>query len=193
MAGDRYTTLTPPEIAEEFAAIARDTRSLFGGYDAAQLNWQPQAGSWSIAQCFDHLLKTNEGMVESMARTAGPAFTPTIWQKLPLWPRLMGRMLVSSQAPGGKRKFAAPAIAQPASSAVAPDVLDRFVAWQDTGIAAVRSLSAGDAGRVMVSPFLAQITYSVLDAWRLIAAHQRRHFEQARRVAEHPQFPGRHR
>jgi hypothetical protein len=192
MAGDRYTILTRSEIEAEFAAIARDTRSVFGSYDAAQLNWQPQAGSWSIAQCFDHLIKTNHGMVEAMARTAGPASIQTIWQKLPLWPALMGRMLVSSQAPGGKRKFVAPASAQPTSSTVAPDVLERFVAWQDTGMSSVRGLGVEDARRIMVSPFLSQITYSVLDGWRLIAAHQRRHFEQARRVAEHPQFPSRH-
>ena len=191
MAGDRYTTLTPAQIAEEFAAIARETRSVFGGYDAAQLNWQPQAGSWSIAQCFEHLLKINDRMIDAIARTAGPGSVQTIWQKLPLWPALMGRILVSSQAPGGPRKFAAPAIAQPASSTVAPDILDRFVAWQDTGTAAVRNLGAEDARRIMVSPFLAQITYSVLDAWRLIAAHQRRHFAQARRVAGHPGFPQR--
>lgn len=191
MAAARYTALTAPEIAEEFAAMARETRSVFGGYDAAQLNWQPQPGSWSIAQCFEHLLKTNHGMVESIARTAGPASTRTLWQKLPLWPRLMGRMLVASQAPGGTRKFVAPASAQPATSAIAPDILDRFVAWQESGIGAARGLTANHARRIMVSPFLSQITYSVLDAYRLIAAHQRRHFEQARRVAEHPAFPGR--
>ncbi len=191
MAGDRYTTLTLSEIADELAAMARDTRSAFSGYDAPQLNWQAQPGTWSIAQCFEHLLKTNDGMVEAMRKTAGPASPRTIWQKLPVWPRMMGRMLVSSQAPGGTRKFTAPSIAQPASSNVAPDVIDRFMAWQDTGIAALRALSAEDAARIMVSPFVAQITYSVLDGWRLIAAHQRRHFEQAQRVATHPAFPQR--
>jgi hypothetical protein len=41
----------------------------------------------------------------------------------------------------------------------------------------------------MVSPFVPQITYSVVNGYRLMAAHQRRHFEQARRVAEHAEFP----
>ena len=35
----------------------------------------------------------------------------------------------------------------------------------------------------MVSPFVSFITYSVLDGCRLIVTHERRHFEQARRVA----------
>lgn len=187
MAGARYTTLTAAGIAEEFAAVARDTPLVFGRYDTTQLNWQPNAGSWSIAQCFEHLLKTNHAMMQAIGRKADP----TLWQRLPFWPRLMGRMLVSSQAPGRKGKYKAHPSAIPASSDIDAKILDRFVAWQETGIAAVRGLGADEARRVIVSPFLTQITYSVLDAWRLIAAHQWRHFEQARRVAEHPQFPAR--
>jgi hypothetical protein len=41
----------------------------------------------------------------------------------------------------------------------------------------------------MVSPFVAFITYSVLDGCRLLVAHERRHFEQARRVTREPGFP----
>jgi hypothetical protein len=33
------------------------------------------------------------------------------------------------------------------------------------------------------------ITYSVLDGWRLVVAHDRRNFEQARRVTLLPEFP----
>ena len=41
----------------------------------------------------------------------------------------------------------------------------------------------------MVSPFVAFITYTVLDGWRVIVAHGRRHLEQARRVTQSPGFP----
>jgi hypothetical protein len=41
----------------------------------------------------------------------------------------------------------------------------------------------------MTSPFVRFITYSVLDGWRLAVAHDRRHFEQARRVTLMPEFP----
>ena len=83
----------------------------------------------------------------------------------------------------------APATARPAASDIAPGTIDRFIACQQTGIAGVRGLSAEDARRIMVSPFVSRITYSVLDGYRLVAAHQRRHFEQAQRVTEHPDFP----
>jgi hypothetical protein len=41
----------------------------------------------------------------------------------------------------------------------------------------------------MVSPFIKVVAYSVLDGWRLIFAHERRHFQQARGVASSTGFP----
>ena len=189
MARTRYTTLSPAQLADEFSAIARDAATAFAGFGGTQLNWQPHADSWSIAQCFDHLLKADHEMLQAIGRALDRRVTPTVWQRLPLWPRLFGWMLITSQAPGSKQKYTAPARAQPVSSDIAPDTIERFIAWQHIGIAGLRTLSAADAQRIMMSPFVAQITYSVLDGYRLIAAHQRRHFEQATRVTAHPEFP----
>jgi hypothetical protein len=37
--------------------------------------------------------------------------------------------------------------------------------------------------------FITLVTYSALDGWRLIVAHDQRHLEQARRVTQSPGFP----
>jgi hypothetical protein len=42
---------------------------------------------------------------------------------------------------------------------------------------------------VVTSPVTAVATYSLLDAYRIIVGHERKHFEQARRVAESEGFP----
>src|SRR5919112_472867 len=47
-----------------------------------------------------------------------------------------------------------------------------------------------DLRRTMVtSPVAAVATYSLLDAYRIVVAHERKHFEQARRVTEEAGFP----
>jgi hypothetical protein len=57
-------------------------------------------------------------------------------------------------------------------------------------VATLRALDERDAARaIMTSPFIKVVTYSVLDGSRLILAHDRRHFEQARRVTQSPAFP----
>jgi hypothetical protein len=91
---------------------------------------------------------------------------------------------------GRKRKFTAPRKAAPASSAIDAQIIERFVAYQHEAAARVRSLEGRDlAAVIMTSPFVSFITYSVLDGCRLIVTHERRHFEQARRVTREPRFP----
>ena len=47
-------------ITSEMQNVADDAKSTFGGLSSDQLNWKPGKKSWSVAQCLDHLIKTNE-------------------------------------------------------------------------------------------------------------------------------------
>jgi hypothetical protein len=47
----------------------------------------------------------------------------------------------------------------------------------------------GPSGIIITSPFAGAVIYSLLDAFRLVVAHERRHFAQARRVMETHGFP----
>jgi hypothetical protein len=187
-----YTTLSLAEVRTGLDDIARETRATFGGLDARQLNWRPDAARWSVAQCFEHLLTANRLMVQAADNALNGARPRTIWQRLPVLPGLLGRTLIRSQAPEAARKFKASPKAQPATSDIAPDIIQRFVEQHVDAVARLRALAEGDAARaVMTSPFIGVVTYSVLDGWRLIVAHDRRHFEQARRVTLSAGFPGR--
>ena len=187
-----YSTFSLAEVAADFAAIARDAQSGFGDLGEQQLNWRPDARRWSVAQCFDHLLRTNREMFQAMDAAASGSKPLTIWQRLPVLPGLFGAMLVKSQAPEARRKFTAPRKGEPASSAIDRKIIGRFAAYQGEAAGRVRALEGRDAARIiMVSPFVSFLTYSVLDGCRLIATHQRRHFEQARRVRQETGFPQR--
>lgn len=185
-----YTTLSLAEVEAELDAIARDTQSVFGRLDERQLNWRPTAARWSVAQCFDHLLSANREMFQAFDAAMDRAHPRTMWQRLPVLPGVFGKMLIRSQMPAAKRKFTAHRKVTPASSAIDPRIIERFVAHQHEAAARVRALEGRDIARIiMVSPFIAFITYSVLDGCRIIVTHERRHFEQARRVTQEPGFP----
>lgn len=184
-----YTTLSLADMSADLDAMARDAAAAFGTLDARQLNWKPDETRWSVAQCLDHLLSANRGMLQSSAAALDPAAPKTIWQRLPVLPRTFGRLLIRSQSPSGARKFVAPAQAQPSASTIDGHIVEQFVAHQHELAARVRSLDATAARAVMVSPFVSFITYSILDGFRIVVAHQRRHFEQARRVIGAPGFP----
>ena len=42
----------------------------------------------------------------------------------------------------------------------------------------------------ITSPVARFVTYSLMDAYRIIVVHEQNHFVQARRVMEAPGFPG---
>ena len=178
------------DVAAELSAVARDTQSVFGGLDERQLNWRPDAVRWSAAQCFDHLMNANREMFQSMDAAVDMSRPRTVWQRVPVLPRLFGTIMITSQRPEATRKFTAPRQAIPSSSAIDSGIIERFVRQQDEAIARVRWLQERDLGRVvMVSPFVRFIPYTVLDGCRLLVTHERRHFEQARRVTQDPRFP----
>lgn len=184
-----YTVLSLAEVRTSLDDIAREAQAAFGRLDRRQLNWQPVTGGWSVAQCLAHLLATNRLMLEAADEALNGARPKTVWQRLPIVPGLLGRMLIRSQSPATTRKFAASPRAQPAPD-IAADVIERFVEQHREAAAVVAALDENRAARtIMTSPFVQAITYSVLDGWRLIVAHDRRHFEQAQRVTLTPGFP----
>ena len=46
-------------IILELKSVASDAEEAFGVLTAEQLNWKPAENSWSVGQCFEHIIKTN--------------------------------------------------------------------------------------------------------------------------------------
>lgn len=184
-----YTTLSLAEVRSALQAVARDAETTFGGLDAGQLKWRPDGGGWSVGQCFQHLLTAN-GLMFRAAEDALRGGPRTLWQRMPVLPGLLGRVLIRSQAPSSARKFTAPTKAQPPAVAIPGDIIQRFVDQHRETAERLRTLDELDAARaIMVSPFIKVVAYSVLDGYRLVVAHDRRHFEQAHRVMLSGGFP----
>jgi hypothetical protein len=185
-----YVHLSLADVQAGFVEMARDLQSAFGDLDVAQLNWQPDQLRWSVAQCLDHLLTINRLMVQGAGEALAGTRPRIVWQRLPLLPGIYGRTLIRSQAPAGKRKFTAPPTAQPSSSGIAADIVPRLVEQHREAVAWIDTLDERQVSQtIMTSPFVSFIVYSVLDACRILVAHDRRHFEQAMRVIRSPGFP----
>jgi hypothetical protein len=185
-----YTTLSVADIRRELDEIGREALETFGALTPAQLNWQPDAKRWSVAQCFDHLLTGNRLMFRAADEALDQSRAKTLWQRLPVMPGFIGRVMVRSLGPEAARKLKAPTVARPSASRISADVVQRFAEQQREAAARVALLDQRLATQtIMSSPFVRIVTYSVLDGWRLIVAHDRRHFEQARRVTQSAGFP----
>jgi DinB superfamily len=185
-----YTVLSLAEVRGQLDATARETQAAFGDLSERQLNWRPDESRWSVAQCFEHLLAANRLMFRAAEEALRASAPRSVWQRMPVLPGVYGRMLIRSQSPTATRKFTAAPSARPTTSAIPLYVIPRFIDQHRDAVAAVHALDEREAARaIMTSPFVRFITYSVLDGWRLVVAHDRRHFEQARRVTLVPEFP----
>jgi hypothetical protein len=183
-----YQNLTLPQIYDEAESIAVDAKALFGHLNLEQLNWKPSADSWSVSQCLEHLISSNQAYDPVLDRILRGEYRQTVLHRLPLLPAFMGRTLIKAMAPDAARKFKAPAASLPSSSSIDPQIVERFVAHQRAMLAKMR-LVGDPAGTIITSPFLVAIVYSLLDAFRLLVTHERRHFDQAQRVMRTGGFP----
>ena len=169
--------------------IADEAKSNFGNLSASQLNWKPSPERWSVAQCFDHLITTNSGyfpIIEEVLAGKKRSF----WQSMPVLPGLTGRLLIKALDPSSTRKIKAPKRFEPAQSDISGSVIDDFVDQQARMVETMKATEDLDLEKIVItSPAAAVVTYTLMDAYRIIVVHEQRHFQQARRVTEETAFP----
>jgi hypothetical protein len=171
-------------------AIADETLAGFGGFTVPQLNWKPGADQWSVAQCFDHLVTANESFFPIFEKVLSGEKKNTFWESLPWLPAFWGKMLIKAVAPESKRKLKAPKIFHPSSSNVDGAIIGRFVDQQNQVIRYMKATEDLDLEKIKISsPVTHLITYSLMDAYRIIITHEKRHLLQAMRVSERDGFP----
>ena len=179
-----------PALITEATAIAADAESAFARLTRDQLNWKPAADEWSVAQCFDHLIKINSTYFPQWRRIEEGAYRPTWRDRVPLLARFFGLIVLRAVQPASKRKFKAAKHVEPSSSAIDGDIIARFTSHQHQVIQHMTLAGSRDATAIIITSPVAPIAYySLLDAFRIIVAHERRHMAQAARVVRADGFP----
>lgn len=185
-----YLKADLPGVIKAVESVAQEAKDTFGRLTPAQLNWKPAAERWSVAQCFDHLLTSNKGYFPIIDGVLAGQKKRTLWQSMPVLPGVMGRLLINSLDPVKGRNLKAPGKFQPAQSDISGSVIEDFVAQQATIVEKMKATEHLELEKIIISsPVTSVVTYSLMDAYRVIAVHEARHFQQARRVTEESAFP----
>lgn len=177
-------------LEEELDAAQRDAEAVVSRLGDERGRWRPEAGSWSVIECLDHLAKTNRIYLETMRPTALRAREQGRRRRGPAVPGVMGRFFVKSLEPPVKPSFRgrAPQNIQPRSELSLTEALESFVMYQDQVRAFLRENEELDlAGVQFRNPFLPLLRFSLATGLHAITAHERRHLWQAwnvRRGAE---------
>jgi hypothetical protein len=175
------------------AEAEADAAALTAPLTDAQANWQPGNGAgWSVAQCLDHLAKSNTVYtahflpVAERARVAGGAAFRGL---RPTW---AGRRFVKSLEPPPRQRIRTFKTLVPPSSIPLAQALAGYLASHEPYRRLLAVAAAIDPNRVVAAnPFIGVVRMRLSTALLVVPAHERRHLWQARQVVQHPDFPAR--
>ncbi len=174
-------------LEDALDAAERDARALIAGLTEDRGAWRAGTGSWSVAECLDHLATANRVYLHAMRPPADRALTEGRRRRGPARPGVVGRWFVGTLEPPARPLFKsqAPRTIRPRSSPALSDAAAQFLASQDEVRAFLRTFADIDlAGVRFPNPFIAGVRFSLATGLHVIAAHERRHLWQAWRVRQ---------
>jgi len=187
----RETNTRFNEAATELEQMGNEAEARFARLTSAQFDWRPEPGRWSIAQCLDHLVRTQVLYFPVLRELARGEYRPSTWARYSPFSALFGRMLVRALQPDNRNRTKTSRRAEPAEGDLGNAAVERFLAHQGELASLVRALPAEmDPRRVNVtSPLSRLVTYSLDDSLSVLVVHGRRHLAQAEHVTRAEGFP----
>jgi hypothetical protein len=174
-------------LEDALDAAERDARALIAGLTEERGAWRADTGSWSVAECLDHLATANRVYLHAMRPPADRALAEGRGRRGPARPGVVGRWFVGTLEPPARRLFRtqAPRSIRPRNAPALSDAAAQFLESQDEVRTFLRTFADIDlAGVRFPNPFIAGVRFSLATGLHVIAAHERRHLWQAWRVGQ---------
>jgi len=176
-------------VISEIEKTTAEAKDAFGEFSREQLNWHPVDRGWSVGQCLDHIIKTNELFRPEFEKLVSGARKNSFWESVSPFSGMAGRFLIKAVSEDSK-KAKAPSKKIIPPSDTEPDIVERFASHLDAVKGQVAACSSVDLKKtVITSPFLAVFTYTLDDALTVLVEHTKRHIRQAKRVVAADGFP----
>ena len=180
------------QYRDQFAQVAGQTRALINGLSEAQFNWRPGPGQWSIEECLGHLVIAGQRQLKLIEQAIADGRARGLTGTDPFRYGLLERAFLRQMEPPVRRKFSAPRRLRPVHGQPLTAIVPTFLHLQNQLVRAAEAAEGLDLARVKVAnPVFRFWKVSLGMTLATVAAHERRHLEQARRILDHPQFPGR--
>lgn len=178
------------KLRQEVLTIAANAQTEFGELTSQQLNWKPAPERWSVAQCFDHLFTSADAYFPIFQAIVENRKPTRLMERVPSLPKVWARLLINSLDPSNVKKMKAPKSFEPSSSEIRSSIIDDFAKQQAQIAETMDKTKDMDLDHLVItSPALSIVTYSALNAYRILVVHEKRHFQQAQRVMAELQFP----
>jgi hypothetical protein len=163
--------------------VTSSFKKAFGMLSAEQLNWKPNANTWSIGQNIDHLIVINSTYYPVIKSVKEGTYKLSFMSKMGFMVNFLGKAVLNAVQPDRKKKMKTFPIWEPTQSKIEADILNKFEKHQADLKQMITSCSdLLDKGTIISSPANRNIIYKLEMAFNIIVAHEQRHFEQAKEI-----------
>jgi hypothetical protein len=170
---------------QQFEQIQQRASGLTAGLDEARFNWRPSPQDWSIEECLAHLIVAGHWEVRAIEEAIGRGRKRGLTGQGPFEYGAIDRFLVDQTEPPVRTPVPAPRHFHPLHGQPVTAVMPTFLHLQSQLILQLARAEGLDLRRVKVAtPISRLVKMSLGMTFAQIAAHERRHLEQARRVRE---------
>ena len=167
-------------LLNQIQTVTNTAEKLVLGRSKADLNARREPGSWSAAECFDHLAQTTGAFLPAIADAVAAA--PSLATNRALRTGTLAQLFIRNLEPPYRLRFKVLAQLAPKHQDFAA-AWDSFMESQTQLSATIRSAAGLAIDKVKVkSPVYARISYNVYGAFRILAAHERRHLWQIEQI-----------
>ena len=171
------------ETISKIEKISVDAQKTFGHLSSEEINRKPSSKSWSIGQCFEHLIKSNELYFEDFDRIADGTRKNSFYENYSPLSGFFGKFIANALKKDSQKTKTIPRAVPP--SEIEADIIEKFVAHQSDLIEKIERMKNANWQKTKItSPFLKIATYNLKDTFQIIIEHEKRHFRQAERVSE---------
>jgi hypothetical protein len=171
---------TLDELEGQFVAICGQFQRLVASAGPELCSTRPAVGSWSAAECLQHLSLSADAYFPVWQQVIAAAGPRKAEMNAPYEIDFWGRFLNWILEPPARVRSKTPAPFVPVDCGHVNEVLDGFVERQERIVAAVRRCRGRGVDQVKIaSPIDSRIRYSIWSSFVVNAAHQRRHLWQA--------------
>lgn len=171
------------EYLSDLDLINEEITNEFLILDSSVLNWKPGPEKWSVGQCLDHIIVTNESYGDTFNQILSGKYTPSIWARINPFSGYFGRFMTKALGPERRRSFKTFPVFEPASSDISLTICENLKD-HNRKLKLVFSQLLGSSKHEMVirSPASPIITYKIKDTIAMLVQHEKRHLAQAKEV-----------
>jgi len=170
---------------QQFEQIQQQAAELTAGLNEARFNWRPSAQHWSIEECLSHLTMVGQWEILAIEQAIDQAKARGVTGQGPFEYGAIDRFIVHQTEPPVRRPLPAPKRFVPLHGQPVTAVMPTFLHVQSQLLIQLGRAEGLHLRRVKVAtPISRFLKMSLGMMFAQIAAHERRHLAQARRVRE---------